>query len=78
MAHAPQGSEGLDIELRGYGMSIGRDGVKWIFKVDVKGEYKAPKKAGGMKSVKVKTFIAANFCPFCGVKFKADAFEDAA
>lgn len=78
VARAPQGSEGFDIELSGYGMTFGGDGVNWLFKVDVKGEYKAPKKTGGMKSVKVNTFIAANFCPFCGVKCKADAVEAAA
>jgi hypothetical protein len=77
VAQAPQGSEGFDIELAGYGMTFGGDGVNWIFKVDVKGEYKAPKKAGGMKSVKVNTFISANFCPFCGVKCKADEAEAA-
>lgn len=77
VAAAPAGSEGFDIELGGYGMAFGSDGVKWLFKIDVKGEYKAPKKAGGMKTVKVNTFLAANYCPFCGVKCKADKSEAA-
>ena len=77
VARAPEDSEGFDIELAGYGMTFSGDGVKWIFKVDAKGEYKAPKKAGGFKRVKVDTFIAANYCPFCGVKCKPDAAEAA-
>lgn len=74
---APEGSQGFDINLSGYGMTFGSDGVKWLFKIDVKGEYKAPKKAGGFKAVKVNTFLAANYCPFCGVKCKPDAAEAA-
>lgn len=69
----PEGAAGLDVELQGYvfGMSD-RNGVSHRAACPVAIEYQAPKKAGGMKTVKQKSFLRASFCPFCGEKYDKD------
>lgn len=69
-AKAPEGSERFDLALPQYKFAFTENGLKDLAVVDVKGEYYAPKKAGGFKRVKVDTFISCNYCPFCGVSLK--------
>lgn len=65
----PDGSRSLELNFPQFrfGMTDRMDLVR-IISLDVKGQYQAPKKSGGMKRVKVDTFIAATYCPFCGTK----------
>lgn len=66
----PAGATGLSVELQGYVFGISRaDGVSHRAACPVEIQYQAPKKAGGMKTVKQKTYLRATFCPFCGVKY---------
>lgn len=69
-AKLPDGSERFDIAMPQYKFSLTNEGIKSLVVIDVKGEYYAPKKAGGFKRVKVDTFISCNYCPFCGVSLK--------
>ena len=69
-ANAPEGSERLDISMPQYKFAFTEKGLKDLAVMDVKGEYFAPKKAGGFKRVKVDTYITCNYCPFCGVSLK--------
>lgn len=70
LAKAPEGSERLDIAMPQYKFAFTENGLKDLAVMDVKGEYFAPKKAGGFKRVKVDTYITCNYCPFCGVSLK--------
>lgn len=66
----PEGAVGLDLELQGYVFSLGgADGINHRAAMPVAIEYQAPKKTGGMKTVKQKISMRATFCPFCGVKY---------
>lgn len=71
----PDGSTGLSVELQGYVFGMGGpEGINHRAACPVEITYQAPKKSGGMKSVKQKTFLRATFCPFCGDKYdKAEA-----
>ena len=73
-AQLPPGSTGLDVELQGYVFGMGGDGLTHRAACPVAIEYQTPKKAGGMKTVKQKSFLRASFCPFCGESYdKAEA-----
>ena len=65
----PAGATGLSVELQGYVFGMNDDGVSHRAACPVEIEYQAPKRAGGMKRMKQKTFLRATFCPFCGVKY---------
>lgn len=66
----PAGAEGLSVELQGYVFGFGgEDGVNHRAACPVAIEFQAPKKAGGMKTVKQKSMLRATFCPFCGEKY---------
>lgn len=65
----PAGATGLDVELQGYVFGIGDGEVSHRAACPVEIQYQAPKKSGGMKTVKQKTFLQATFCPSCGVKY---------
>lgn len=69
-ARLPDGSIGLDVELQGYVFGMGDGGLSHRAACPVAIEYQAPKKAGGMKTVKQKSFLRATFCPFCGDKYE--------
>lgn len=73
----PNGSKDLSWDFTSIRMGLTDDGIIYMPVFDIKGGYQAPKKAGGFKRVKVDTFIAATYCPFCGVKCKADKPEEA-
>lgn len=68
----PNGAVGLSVELQGYVFGMGGDGVSHRAACPVAIEYQAPKKAGGLKTVKQKSFLRASFCPFCGEKYDKD------
>ncbi len=66
----PTGATGLSVELQGYVFSLGgSEGVNHRAACPVDIQYQAPKKSGGMKSVKQKSFLRASYCPFCGEKY---------
>lgn len=69
-AQLPAGATGLEVELQGYVFGMSDDGMTHRAACPVSIEYQAPKKAGGMKTVKQKTFLRATFCPFCGEKYE--------
>lgn len=69
---APDDSERLDVSFPQVKFTFTENGLKDLVVMDVKGEYFAPKKAGGFKRVKVDTFISANYCPFCGISLKEE------
>lgn len=69
-AQLPAGAAGLDVELQGYVFGMSDGGMTHRAACPVSIEYQAPKKAGGMKTVKQKTFLRATFCPFCGEKYE--------
>ncbi|MCY1559124.1 hypothetical protein D9M68_961280 [compost metagenome] len=72
-AQLPVGAVDLDVELQGYVFGMGgSEGVSHRAACPVAIEYRAPKKAGGMKTVKQKSFLRASFCPFCGEKYDKD------
>lgn len=66
----PPGSRNLSVELQGYVFGMSDAGMTHRAACPVTIEYEAPKKAGGMKTVKQKTFLRASFCPFCGHKYE--------
>lgn len=66
----PEGSRNLSVELQGYVFGMGDDGMTHRAACPVAIEYQTPKKAGGMKTVKQKSFLRASFCPFCGQKYE--------
>jgi hypothetical protein len=68
----PEGSTGLDWDFPAIRMGLTDSGIVYMPVFDIKGEYQAPKKSGGMKKVKVDTFIASTYCPFCGIKCKPE------
>lgn len=73
-AQLPEGAVGLDLELGGYVFGLGGpDGLSHRAALPVQITYQAPKKTGGMKSVKQKISMRATYCPFCGVKYEKDA-----
>ncbi|EKT4479449.1 hypothetical protein QEL91_005200 [Pseudomonas putida] len=73
----PEGSHGLDFDFPSIRIGLTENGLVTMPVFDIKGEYQAPKKAGGFRRVKVDTYIASTYCPFCGVKCKADKQEEA-
>lgn len=68
----PTGSQGLEFEFPSIRIGFTDKGLVRMPVFDIRGEYQAPKKAGGFKRVKIDTYITSTFCPFCGVKCKAD------
>lgn len=68
----PTGATGLDLEMQGYVFVFGA-GVSHKAAHNVRIEYQAPKKAGGMKKVVQNMNMIATFCPFCGEKYEKDA-----
>ncbi|WP_122425133.1 hypothetical protein [Pseudomonas viridiflava] len=68
----PEGANSLEWSFPQIRFGLTNDGVVHLPVFDIKGEFQAPKKAGGFKRVKVDTFLAATYCPFCGMKCKAD------
>lgn len=68
----PEGAAGLDLELQGYAFVFGA-GVSHKASHNVRIEYQAPKKSGGMKKVVQNMNMIASFCPFCGEKYEKDA-----
>nr|NLU60015.1 hypothetical protein [Pseudomonas sp. BIGb0427] len=68
----PEGSRGLEFDLPSIRIGFTDKGLATMPVVDIKGEYQAPKKAGGFRKVKIDTYIASTYCPFCGVKCKSD------
>lgn len=71
----PEGSQGLEFDFPSIRIGLTDKGLITMPVFDIKGEYQAPKKAGGFRKVKIDTFIASTYCPFCGVKCKADEPE---
>lgn len=74
----PEGAIDLEWDFPQIRMGMTADGVTTMPVFDIKGEFQARKKVGGFKRVKVDTFLAATYCPFCGVKCKADQAKPAA
>lgn len=74
----PEGSQGLEFEFPSIRIGLTDKGLVSIPVFDIKGEYQAPKKAGGFRRIKIDTYIASTYCPFCGVKCKADEPDHAA
>ncbi|ABY97633.1 hypothetical protein HMH05_26040 [Pseudomonas sp. SbB1] len=74
----PDGSHGLEFDFPSIRIGLTDDGLVTMPVFDIKGEYQAPKKAGGFRRVKIDTYIASTYCPFCGVKCKADPPEKTA
>ncbi|SFQ46452.1 hypothetical protein SAMN05216229_12341 [Geopseudomonas sagittaria] len=68
----PAGATGLDVDLQGYAFILG-DALGHKAAHNVRIEYMAPKKAGGMKKVVQNMNMIASFCPFCGEKYEKDA-----
>jgi hypothetical protein len=68
----PKGSQGLEFDFPSIRIGLTDKGLVTMPVFDIKGEYQAPKKAGGFRKVKIDTYIASTYCPFCGVKCKAD------
>lgn len=69
----PAGATDLDVELQGYVFGIGDKGVAHRAACPVEIQYQAPKKSGGMKTVKQKSFLRASYCPFCGEAYDKEA-----
>jgi len=67
---APAGSTPVEVTVEGYLFGLTDSGVSHASSNTVKVAYQAPKKAGGMKNVKISTFVRATFCPFCGVRYQ--------
>ena len=67
----PAGATGLDVQLQGYVFIFG-DSVSHKASNNVRAEYMAPKKAGGMKKVVQNMNMVASFCPFCGERYGKD------
>jgi hypothetical protein len=58
-----EGSTGLHWDFPQLRIGLTNEGVITMPVLDIKGEFQAPKKAGGFKRVKVDTFLAATYCP---------------
>lgn len=68
---APEGHGPIDVEIKGYLFGIAADGsMTHRSSNDVAVEYHAPKKGGGTKTVKQKTYVRATYCPFCGLNYE--------
>ncbi|ASD17393.1 hypothetical protein AN466_23295 [Pseudomonas aeruginosa] len=66
----PTGATDLTVELQGYVFGLGgSEGVSHRAACPVEIQFQAPKKSGGMKNVKQKSFLRASYCPFCGEKY---------
>lgn len=74
----PEGSQGLEFDFPSIRIGLTNKGLVTMPLFDIKGEYQTPKKAGGFRKVKIDTYIASTFCPFCGVVCKADESAAAA
>lgn len=66
----PAGSRNLTVELQGYVFGMSDTTLTHRASCPVSIEYETPKKSGGMKTVKQKSFLRATFCPFCGEKYE--------
>ena len=66
----PAGSRNLTVELQGYVFGMSDERLTHRASCPVAIEYETPKKSGGMKTVKQKSFLRAAFCPFCGEKYE--------
>lgn len=69
MGQTPEGSTNLDLELQGYAFVLTEAGMDHKAAHNVRIEYQAPKKSGGMKKVVQNVNMVASFCPFCGTKY---------
>lgn len=69
----PEGSRDLSFAFAQQQIGLDNDmNMYSMIALDIKGDYQAPKKGGGFKRVKINTFVSATYCPFCGVKCRAD------
>lgn len=65
----PEGYRDLSVELGGYVFGIESNTVTHRAAMPVTANYFAPKKGGGMKSVKQTIQMRATYCPFCGAAY---------
>ncbi len=78
-AKLPEGFKDFDAKLQGYGFAMAGNQLTSPFMIKLLGEAWVPKKNGdGFKRQKIDTFVAANFCPFCGKAAKPDDDKEAA
>nr|WP_067285789.1 hypothetical protein [Marinobacterium profundum] len=76
-ADLPEGHADYKAELDNYTLGISDAGLRLEMIIPYKGRVQVPKKAGGLKTQKIDTWIKAAFCPFCGVATAPVAKEGA-
>lgn len=66
----PEGFTGFSASLEGYGLGINEETNSFTlrFTVPYTGHAMVTTKSGAQKKHRIKTFITASFCPFCGLK----------
>jgi len=70
-------AQDISIEINGYALIFGDTLSSKPF-LPIEGTYKLPNKNGELKAKKLKDYLVASFCPFCGVSLKEKPAEAAA
>lgn len=66
----PEASD-IQVRMEGYGtvMNFASGKIRHVPTFPIRITYKAPKKRGGMKTVRMRQSGIASFCPFCGKRY---------